>query len=509
MLALGGCANEPRAISLGLSQMGTEEAVDAGSWLGGLQHRRSYNITGLGAVDTLGMVSLNPDPPLFPWPGFSRARLPDNLALRLSPECSMVVSVNYSKDSPGTSIQSEVLTARQALVALQDTQVQLLSLSVRQTLFQVLAQSAIAKENAELANTADKAQKVQEYSKLVAAMRLLPDGAELLADAETPAAREKATTVAKANMEMATRKNLDAQAAVERAVNTPGIVISRWAMAKEKVSTFEAADAASVKNAGSDQQDGFLILGNPRVDTLVVGDDFLWRACKAETANCKQIVSGEKIDSQIKVSRTGIDSITKPARQFITTYQLLAQSWGWTEDRSLQRIKQLSLNVGSLIAALEPLVAHIASVGDTMAGLKQLKVQVESTHSLAMSATNAGYMAPNPSSIDIRPFSFATDADHNESVRRELRMQNGYGRLISMRTTLDSYATKRGDKVVFPQQDVNYCGNKLQAYAASYADLEKNCEKRPTEEQKKQCKKDLQEVQTSLQDWLGQGPLTK
>ncbi|OYU98709.1 MAG: hypothetical protein CFE45_15455, partial [Burkholderiales bacterium PBB5] len=106
-------------MSLSLNELGSEVRVDAGSLFGALSHRRAHNITGMGADDSIGALTVDPDPPLlFAIPSlFSKPSLPDQLALRLSPGCSEVLVQDLAGSSEVQA--ADVLALRDGMQALE------------------------------------------------------------------------------------------------------------------------------------------------------------------------------------------------------------------------------------------------------------------------------------------------------------------------------------------------------------------------------------------------------
>lgn len=437
VLALAACSS-PRIgpLSLSITEMGSEMQEDAGSLFHGIRHRRAHNVTGLAPTDTVGQISLDPDPPLvFRWPTlFSRTHLPDQLAPRLSPTCSKVV-VRDLPMRPGTARRTDdaadldaVLALRDALSRFAAAELPLREAQVQAVLAQriVALESAAAQPPAEAASAAGGAtpttpRRQADQAQLEVLLRAwqrfaagLPAPTDL--DGWKAQAQEAARRAAAAN-----QSAQDARNAVNRARSQPGLVVARWSYTSDEQRRLGLAGIAASSQQAS-QRTGFVVLGHPRTVTLMVGSDLIAGACSAasSTGSCEP-------ESQL----------SKPGSQYTTTYQLLAEHVAWDESGSEERLAAFAVQVDELIKGLA--AVDTGSLGGIVGALK---ITLEGAAQSMASAENTGAL----SGAEQREFafSFGSRADHDASLRFQRELNGAYSVVASMRTTLRQLVARRG-----------------------------------------------------------------
>ncbi|MBQ0960295.1 hypothetical protein KAK06_15175 [Ideonella sp. 4Y11] len=421
---LSGCASAPRGLSISLTELGTESRVDAGSMSGRLRHRQSYNIAGTGAFDTIGMLSADPDPTVLPelWRSiFSKEHLPDQLALRITPGQSKV----YVRDfDDGKSVTSEdVAKLRDTLQTLQGLAVESAIARSQATLLTLLKST-----RTEATKTTDEVvlqglvQREQALVQLLGSSGVSGLDSDASVDVQLDAANQRANMVDKAQGE--------AEAALRVLRAKPGIIVARWKLDSSKSRSIGATGIGYDSN-DLDGGAGFVVLGGPRVLTLVAGDDLLARACSARGAICADKPSG-------KSSRDGMDSAIPSDHLYVTSYQLLARHAAWSDARSIRRLRSLSINLNAVIGSLSGLTG--VNAPQLLAALKNLQVTLQSASSLAIDAENMGVLSGGKLfPID---FDFIDDDKLHESVDRVAKCNAEYLVISSMRSTLDGHVLR-------------------------------------------------------------------
>jgi len=446
LLLLAGCASNPSGpLSLSLNELGSEVKVDAGSLFQGLSHRRSHNITGLGAADSIGALTADPDPPLlFALPHlFSQVVLPDQLALRINPVCSEVVV----QDLAGADAVSlaDVLALRDQLQGQEAAAFLLFKLQAEQAVVQDIVRrlSPAAPAAAASAAPADPAAGAKDAQALVTAIeawRSLSD------EPATPAglAAWQARDTALQSLVRAASAVLDAaSAALAAAPAKPGLVVARWDYEKARSSGFDAA-GVSLDNSSATHRVGYVVLGAPRTMTLFAGDDLLVRACRARGASCAtNPATTPGASSVVDLRRSGMDSSIKPKRLYATTFQLLARHAAWSETGQFAQSQAYAIKVKEVVDALAKV-----SAGGVLNTLSALNVSFSQAQQMRASAANLGAVSGH--TVQTWPFSFDGDHEFAESVAYTRSQRQGYLTISSMRSTLDHHATTDG--AVLPRE---------------------------------------------------------
>lgn len=421
--ALAGCASRPKALSVSITELGTESRMDAGSWTGELRHRQSYNIAGTGAIDMIGMMSSDPDPSPLPdmWKSWFRQELlPDQLALRLTPGCSRV----YIRDFQAAD---QVPTARDVVDVrdgLQNVQAKVVELVGAETNLQLLGMLASTRSQIEGAEPGNDKKKLEQHRDALNEW-LSGAGYEGIGQQNDLSDITRAATVRAAKL-----KDDLAQAELDFAKvrSKPGIIVARW---KISASSDTRADAAGAGFERSSQEDGsgFVVLGAPRVATLAAGDDLVIRACSLAGATCRNRPNEAP-------GRLGVETMVPPHRLYVTTYQLLAKHAAWTDARSVRRIQSLAINLNKLIESLTAIQASPVLI----TRLKSLQINLVRTTASALDAENMGALSAGR--LKTIEFSFGSEAVLRQSVERIATENQDYLVISSMRSTLDGHVRR-------------------------------------------------------------------
>ena len=409
---LAGCASPSGPMALSLTELGSEVQEDGGSWVNNLRHRRSMNVTGLGAADVIGMTSMDPDPPLMSlqWP-FKRSHLPDQLALRFVPRaCSQVVSQTLAlKGDDG----STVATLRDGLQTLVDLKVRVLELSAEQTLALALRDSFPA-DGKEVTDS----QALDARKALLTAWSAMSPRAPAGDRAGWQTVADDLGKLADA----ASAKVAEANKVVQAARGKPGIVVTTWEYAARQEGGLTALGIGASTSRASTRQ-GFAVLGDVRVLTLLAGEDLLQRmaAAKAEPAASEPISAARFVNAKDR---------------YTTTYQLLAKHVAWSDAGTEDRRAQLSVQLKKVIDAIKPLAGGaLTHLKDTLAALD---VQISAASAVHVAGQNQGWLSG--ATEDAYDFSFLPSG-FKDSLDAYRKHSKGYLRIVSLRSSLDAMAT--------------------------------------------------------------------
>jgi hypothetical protein len=404
LLGLSGCAAPSGPLSLSLTELGSEVQQDAGSKTDNLTHRRSINITGLGAADVIGGISVNPDPPLFNVRSLlSQASLPDQLALRFVPGgCSRVLVTNFSKPEDDAKLQEAVLTLRlQAESELAE---------------RILANFSAAVAAAGAASSASATLPPQDRDQRAALLNAWAVLSQRPAASDTAGWQKTVATIAGEQSEVSA-KLVAAKAQANAARRMPGIVVTHWEYAARKEGGLQALGIGASASK-SQTREGFAVLGGLKVMSLKAGDDLL--------AHLQEVAGGA--DSK------GVLDLIPLDRRYTTTYQLLAKHVAWSDAGSVDQQAQLSLQLKQIVDVIKGLPGGaLADLGGTLAALD---VQVQVSSASHLEALNQGALS-SPATIDPIPFSFLA-VDYRPSIAKMHEVRKDHLVIVSMRSSLEA-----------------------------------------------------------------------
>jgi hypothetical protein len=419
LLGLSGCAAPSGPLSLSLTELGSEVQQDAGSKTDNLTHRRSINITGLGAADVIGGISVNPDPPLFNVRSLlSQASLPDQLALRFVPGgCSRVLVTNFSKPEDDAKLQEAVLTLRDSLQVQSTLAVQALRLQAESELAErILANFSAAVAAAGAASSASATLPPQDRDQRAALLNAWAVLSQRPAASDTAGWQKTVATIAGEQSEVSA-KLVAAKAQANAARRMPGIVVTHWEYAARKEGGLQALGIGASASK-SQTREGFAVLGGLKVMSLKAGDDLL--------AHLQEVAGGA--DSK------GVLDLIPLDRRYTTTYQLLAKHVAWSDAGSVDQQAQLSLQLKQIVDVIKGLPGGaLADLGGTLAALD---VQVQVSSASHLEALNQGALS-SPATIDPIPFSFLA-VDYRPSIAKMHEVRKDHLVIVSMRSSLEA-----------------------------------------------------------------------
>ncbi|MBI5720393.1 MAG: hypothetical protein HZC37_22180 [Burkholderiales bacterium] len=473
---LGGCASPSGPISLSISELGSEVQEDAGSLFAGIRHRRSYNITGLGSSETVGMLSADPDPPLlFRWPSlFARKTLPDQLAPRITSQCSRV-AVHDLPMAAGQGMR-EVIELRDSLDALHAAEVELQrSRALALLLGEIVATYEVAATAAGAASPPSGAppeRRAAHRSLLVDAWRGMAAAGDAPGDVEGWQELLRTHVQGQGALVQVHKEALNR---FREARKQQGLIVARWEYEASQQGGL-AAIGINVEGRQARTRSGFVVMGHPRTLTLISGNDLMARTCAAGDANCvggiaengraDGIKAGTRIDGIKAGSRTGIDTMIPARRLYTTTFQLLAQHVAWAESGSVERQFALKAKLSEIVKALN------------MPGLESFKAKLEALDADVGFASRSATSGENLGAISGAvhwevPFTFWRQEGYVRSVAYLRALNGNFVRISSMRTTLDAYASRYGGALAVEEADacVNNAPTPTDVRRATHAQL--------------------------------------
>lgn len=338
-----GCAKQP--ISTSLTELGSVSKARYGHK--NVPAIQSININGLGSADTIGTITYDPDRDTwrkyFDW----FAEFPDTMAPRFTHEPSYILHTWSASETRGAEI---------ALIkkALHHYQGQLAEYYRAQLVYDVLNQALPSIKDPE------------EYPRL---RKALIQTGYIAEDASSPRSMDDELAILK---QRASDLQNELNASIE-SFNKPGIVIARWETSSNVGTALDAM--ASSLNASAQREknlQGFVILGEPHVVTLVFGKDF-----NASYEN--NAANAFDMDS---------------THVYITHHQLRAKQIAYTESS----YQSLSM---TLDADVSRLTQELGGFGIAQADIKKvvetLKVKLSMAYGQIASNTAEGFLSGNHS----------------------------------------------------------------------------------------------------------------
>lgn len=430
---LTGCANlSPIAITL--TDLGTASKSEHS--MKGLLVMRTVNVTGLGPNEVIGSLSVDPDPSHLDFSNImSTADYPDSLSFRLSPECSRIVESNFGGKIEVTI--EDVATVRDNIQEL----VELISKKIGLEIKQIV----LMKSTDSLADT------TKDHQEILRILQTQYPGDKLSEVSEV------SDTLKNVNGQLeAVQKVIESKRETLRAALTKsGIVVTRWSQERKKKSTIDALKGFMVQASSNSLQEGFLVLGNPRVTSLVLGDDFLEEdevlECKNDCIKMKTpfqakrtYVPGEDFLEEEQALECKKDCIKmktlfQAKRTYVTYYQLSAKQIAWGEVRAGTSSKNIQADISQIASTLQPYLkaANFAAV------LKDLQIKADLEMSRAYDYGNSGLLSGGKTRVF--PMRFSNTHNYIAALTAEHKRAEGYIPIYNARGTLGEVVAKRLD----------------------------------------------------------------
>jgi hypothetical protein len=399
-LGLGGCTSlSPIAITL--TDLGTASTSEHS--MDGLSVMRTVNITSLGPTEVIGSMSVDPDPPSIDiFPNFmAKADYPDTLSFRLSPECSRIVETTFPKVDV-----NDVVTVRDGIQELVELVSNKIALEVKQVILLNVSE-----------NLADK---TRDHTELLKILQAQYSADKLSNEAEVNAALQSVNIKLEAIQQKITQK----RETLKKAQNASGIIVTRWTQERKKKGALDAMKALAMESSSSSQQEGFLVLGNPRVTSLILGDDIL-----AEFTE-----SDEKCKSWACIK---MKTLFQAKRTYVTYYQLSAEHVAWGEVRSGTSNKVIQADISKIASTIHPYLkgANFATL------LNDLQIKADLEISRAYDYGNSGLLSGGTTKVF--PMRFSDSNNYVYALAAELKRARNYRPIYTARGTLEQVTNKK------------------------------------------------------------------
>lgn len=397
---LAGCAGSS-PMRIALTELGTVSDSEYGAY--GLRMVRSINVTGLGPEEVVGTVTTDPDK----WSAreqfarFSpdRSDLPDSMTPRLTEGKSFVVERSFC----ASTIDSEKLGPCTGGVKLSD----LTSLRDKLVLTQGMVALAIRNElkaatlNFALQSAAGASDEQRKaiFAKLQA---LYP---------QDPLSDEGSVRSLSQSLDGRADVLSSALSEINALTSQSGIFVTRWDREVEGSAGASADKLASASAAGRRKVSGFLILGEPRVTSLQLGDDLLARKASAQR-------------------HAGSSDAFQLHRNYITYYQLRARYVLYAE--SLEQALQLALQADISKAT------EILGAGVNVAALQEISLKIQAFYAAITAASGSGLLDAQAGRLMTHDFSVAPGAIRDFQLQG-IKRSEGTVPVISIRAAFDDF----------------------------------------------------------------------
>lgn len=399
-----GCAtasgsNSP--VRVALTEMG---AVSNSEYsVHGLRMVRSINVTGLGAEEVVGSLTVDPDK----WSATEQARrlsplrtdLPDSMAPRLVAGQSVVVERRF--DSSASA--SHLVQLRDQLQAYQAKIAETARLKIKIEILNIVANAKTVKKDGGVEVIDSK------FTALLAS--LYPN--EPLKKFE-----DLKKAIDETSLLLNSIKLEDQLKSIQDLLKIPGILVTKW---QREDSMAVAATSAMADGGGGKNKTvgGLLILGSPRIITLYFGNDLIARAEEKQT---KYLY---------------VDSLFPSERNYITHYQLRAKHVLFVENQYSAYRANLEVHLDE-IAKLLPQLNGV----DSTVFVANLKANLATQYAAVMETSAFGVLDGEKSFVQTRHFSMKR-SKINDFLSAEVSCANGTIPVINMRVALDGFLVSR------------------------------------------------------------------
>lgn len=381
---LGACTSnqERSSIRLALTEMGNSSDSEYGAY--GTRVQRVISISGLGAEDVVGNLTTDIDKwslqeqlaRLNPF----RKDLPDALNLRLVSGQSFIVERSYDSNNNKSITQEALVQLAQDLEQYQA----LLAGNAHQSLNQAIQQLGNEKQLPQ--------EKIASLLKNSKVSEIISDGRQ-----------REGSRDDQQNVESLRSKILDK-------LKHGGIMVMAWNASTRQSTSANAGTATSAEGSNQQDVDGFLVIGNPVVTTLFIGDDVLARAT---------------------VSGASARGLFKTHRNYLTNFQLRAKHLVYAQSLSAAAIAQMQADIAQFAR-----LAHAESKQLSAEELAQLNAQVSYARSSLSAIAGMGSFDGSKAKVVCRPANLAFTQGRAQ-LGTEIHKTKRTLPVISMRVALD------------------------------------------------------------------------
>ena len=389
-----------------LTELGTSSRSE--KIKGGYKAQSAINITGLAPHDEIGTLSFDPDRfSLFEFLNIfspSPSDIPDILSPKLTPGPSVVHTRIFCEEENDCATNEDVQAIKKA-IDLQDIKIDALSkaeieLAAIQTIQVAINQNA---------------NDVEKY--LTFLKQQFPNN-DFIKSATKDNHGAKLADATKA-LAGEIKKIGDELDKIKDSVVKPGIIITNWKLDKN-FSTEAAVAGASGSYSSKKDLQGYLILGNPSVHTLHIGNDM----------------------AKLKPCYQNGTAIFRNKNLYATFYQVRAQQVLYAE--SLQSI--ISLQAGLKLDELIKTLTIAFAGGVNVEGLKNLKLTLDAQYTRFSLSSNQGFLDATKGNSSNKTFlDITTPCEINKSCCVKANLTSCESRenksvpVISSRISLDNY----------------------------------------------------------------------
>lgn len=338
-----GCAKQP--ISTSLTELGSVSKARYGHK--NIPSIQSININGLGSADTIGMITYDYDRDswhkYFDW----FVDFPDTMAPRLTNEPSYIVHT-------WSELSTDESTIAFMKKAIHNYQNQLSEYYRTQLLYDILNQT--------LSGIKDKEERSHILKNLIRTGYIADDtNTSIGIDDELATLKKRAS-------DLQNELNLSIES-----FNKPGVIIARWETSSN-VGTALDAMSSSLKTSAQREKNlqGFVILGEPHVVTLVFGNNF---------------------NTSYESNVTNIFNVEHD-HVYITHHQLRAKQIAYVESSYNSLIMTLDADVSKLISEFS---GYGIAPKDINTIADELKVKLSMAYGQIASNTAEGFLSKNHS----------------------------------------------------------------------------------------------------------------
>lgn len=411
-ILVSGCAsNQPMKIAL--TEMGTTSDSEYGAY--GLRMLRAVNITGLGPEEVVGTETTDPDKwsireqlaRFFP----VRNDLPDIMSPRITQGDSMIVERRFCSEAK-SSMCPKLEDLTNMRVYLQIYQAKIAATASIQLKYFVFAAAKTELDTIK-ENDPDKNIKLKNITDSLALAYPEEDLSVTDDEGKQDAIKGKVSAVIEKLNTALKNENLESlQKDAIEAFKKPGIIVTNW---EREVSLSGSADAAVASGSFNKKRKigGFLILGDPRITSLQLGDDLRARGKPSESE--------------------GAESLFRTHRNYITYYQLRAKYVVFAETYNSSLQASLQADIKAIIQKLYPLFNKNILFKDK---LNELQAKITASYASITSAGESGVLDASGGFENQYPFNFKRD-QIRECVRQEMSRAKETLPIISIRASFD------------------------------------------------------------------------
>lgn len=398
-LLLGACSTTS-PMKVALTELGTSSRSEKIG--GGYKAQSVINITGLSPHDEIGTISFDPD--RFSLLEFLNVFSPNpkDIPDILSPRLNLGQSVVYERTfcnsgANNCATEDDIKNIKQA-IDLQDQKIDMLSKAEIELATIQAIKVAISQHVADTEKYLSVLKQQFPNNELIKSATKENHGAKL----------DEATKVLVGDIQKITDK-LDE---IKSSVSKPGIIITNWKLDRNFSAETAVAGAGGSYSNKKDLQ-GYLILGNPSVSTLYIGDD------------AKTIKDGYK----------DVSGLFRNKSLYMTFYQVRARQVLYAESLQSTISAQAGLRLNQLISTLSAAFAG----GVNLKGLENLELTIDARYARFSLSSNQGFLDATKGNSRMRKLLGNSNDQCNSKAESCEDLNQKSVPVISSKINLDKY----------------------------------------------------------------------